>query len=152
MHPEPAPRGPLLLDTDAFAGWGSTDASAARFEIPVFGHPPLRAPYERLAGTHPELGAAVGSERRGRRVRERRAADDAALLLGEETQRLIRRRHGRRPRRVPSRPRSDPVSRSGGRRRSAVSQAPLDAMQPPAAHREDHARAVRPPTSARRRC
>jgi len=92
MHPEPAPRGPLLLDPDAFAGWGSIGRLGGNdFEIPVFGkHPPLRALYERLAGTHPYWvrlcgsGSAVAAVYANERLR-----DDAAMLLGEKHQRLI---------------------------------------------------------------
>src|SRR5213078_4709980 len=63
MHAEPAPRGPLVLDADAFAGWGSIGRLGGNdFEIPVFGrHPPLRALYERLAGTHPYWVRLCGS-------------------------------------------------------------------------------------------
>src|SRR5207247_419076 len=63
MHPEPAPRGPLLLDADAFTGWGSLGRLGGNdFELPVFGkHPPLRALYERLAGTHPYWVRLCGS-------------------------------------------------------------------------------------------
>src|SRR5207244_1748429 len=58
MHPEPHPRGPVVLDVDAFASWGSIGRLGGNdFEIPVFGkHPPLRALFERLAGTHPSWG------------------------------------------------------------------------------------------------
>src|SRR5258707_8010276 len=63
MHPEPAPRGPLLLDADAFTGWGSIGRLGGNdFEITVYGkHPPLRALYERLAGTHPYWERLCGS-------------------------------------------------------------------------------------------
>jgi len=92
MHPDPAPRGPLLLDPDAFAGWGSIGRLGGNdFEIPVFGkHPALRALYERLAGTHPYWvrlcgsGSAVAAVYANERLR-----DDAAMLLGEKHQRLI---------------------------------------------------------------
>jgi len=93
MHPEPAPRGPLLLDADAFIGWGSVGRLGGNdFEIPVFGkHPPLRALYERLAGTHPNWvrlcgsGSAVAAVYANARLR-----DDAAMVLGEKHQRLIK--------------------------------------------------------------
>jgi len=93
MHPEPAPRGPLLLDADAFTGWGSVGRLGGNdFEIPVFGkHPPLRALYERLAGTHPNWvrlcgsGSAVAAVYANARLR-----DDAAMVLGEKHQRLIK--------------------------------------------------------------
>ncbi len=93
MHAEPAPRGPLVLDADAFAGWGSIGRLGGNdFEIPVFGrHPPLRALYERLAGTHPYWvrlcgsGSAVAAVYANERLR-----DDAAMMLGERQQRLVR--------------------------------------------------------------
>ena len=93
MHPEPAPRGPLLLDADAFTGWGSVGRLGGNdFEIPVFGkHPPLRALYERLAGTHPYWvrlcgsGSAVAAVYANARLR-----DDAAMVLGEKHQQLIK--------------------------------------------------------------
>ena len=93
MHPEPAPRGPLLLDADAFTGWGSIGRLGGNdFEIPVFGkHPPLRGLYERLAGTHPYWvrlcgsGSAVAAVYANDGLR-----DDAAMLLGEQHQRLIK--------------------------------------------------------------
>ena len=92
MHAEPAPRGPLVLDADAFAGWGSIGRLGGNdFEIPVFGkHPPLRALYERLAGTHPYWvrlcgsGSAVAAVYASERLR-----DDASMQLGEKQQRLI---------------------------------------------------------------
>src|SRR5256714_10902011 len=92
MHPEPAPRGPLLLDADAFTGWGSVGRLGGNdFEIPVFGkHPPLRALYERLAGTHPYWvrlcgsGSAVAAGYASERLR-----DDASMQLGEEQPRVI---------------------------------------------------------------
>jgi 4-diphosphocytidyl-2-C-methyl-D-erythritol kinase len=93
MQPEPAPRGPLVLDADAFSGWGSIGRLGGNdFEIPVFGkHPPLRALYERLAGTHPYWvrlcgsGSAVAAVYANEGLR-----DDAAMMLGEKHQRLIR--------------------------------------------------------------
>jgi 4-diphosphocytidyl-2-C-methyl-D-erythritol kinase len=93
MHPEPAPRGPLLLDAEAFSGWGSIGRLGGNdFEIPVFAkHPPLRALYERLAGTHPNWvrlcgsGSAVAAVYANAGLR-----DDAAMLLGEKHQQLIK--------------------------------------------------------------
>jgi 4-diphosphocytidyl-2-C-methyl-D-erythritol kinase len=93
MHAEPAPRGPLVLDADAFAGWGSIGRLGGNdFEIPVFGrHPPVRALYERLAGTHPYWvrlcgsGSAVAAVYANERLR-----DDAAMMLGERQQQLVR--------------------------------------------------------------
>jgi len=93
MHREPAARGPLLLDADAFTGWGSIGRLGGNdFEIPVFGkHPPLRALYERLAATHPHWvrlcgsGSAVAAVYANEGLR-----DDAATVLGEKHQRLIK--------------------------------------------------------------
>ena len=93
MHPQHAPRGPLLLDPDAFTGWGSIGRLGGNdFEIPVFGkHPPLRALYERLAGTHPYWVRLCGS---GSAVAAVYATpvlrDEAAMVLGERHQRLIK--------------------------------------------------------------
>ena len=92
-HPEPAPRGPVVLDADAFAGWGGIGRLGGNdFEIPVFGkHPSLRALFERLAGTHPYWvrlcgsGSAVAAVYANERLR-----DDAAAMLGEKHQQLIR--------------------------------------------------------------
>jgi 4-diphosphocytidyl-2-C-methyl-D-erythritol kinase len=93
MHPAPTARGPLVLDADAFAAWGSIGRLGGNdFEIPVFGkHPPLRELYERLAGTHPYWvrlcgsGSAVAAVYANNELR-----DDAAMLLGEKRQRLIK--------------------------------------------------------------
>jgi len=93
MHPEPAARGPLLLDADAFTGWGSIGRLGGNdFEIPVFGkHPPLRALYERLAGTHPNWVRLCGSGSAVAAVYANAALrDDAAMVLGEKHQRLIK--------------------------------------------------------------
>src|SRR5207247_587708 len=88
-----AARGPLLLAADAFTGWGSLGRLGGNdFELPVFGkHAPLRALYERLAGTHPYWvrlcgsGSAVAAVYANAGLR-----DDAAMLLGEKHQRLIK--------------------------------------------------------------
>jgi len=93
MHPEPAARGPLLLDADAFTGWGGIGRLGGNdFEIPVFGkHPPLRALYERLAGTHPNWVRLCGSGSAVAAVYANAALrDDAAMVLGEKHQRLIK--------------------------------------------------------------
>lgn len=93
MHPEPAPRGPVTFDAEAFAGWGSIGRLGGNdFEPPVFGkHPALRALYEQLAATKPYWvrlsgsGSAVAAVYRSARDR-----DDAAMQIGEKTQRLIK--------------------------------------------------------------
>jgi 4-diphosphocytidyl-2-C-methyl-D-erythritol kinase len=100
MHPEPAARGPVLLDAGALATWGSIGRLGGNdFEIPVFGrHPELRALYERVAATHPlwvrlcGSGGAIAAVYRSERDR-----DDAALTLGERDQRLIKTKTVDRP-------------------------------------------------------
>ncbi len=93
MHLEVPRRGPVVLDAEAFATWGSIGRLGGNdFEIPVFGrHPPLRALFERLAATHPYWirlcgsGSAVAAVYASERLR-----DDAALTVGEKQQQLIR--------------------------------------------------------------
>jgi 4-diphosphocytidyl-2-C-methyl-D-erythritol kinase len=93
VNAEPAARGPVVLETDAFLGWGSIGRLGGNdFEMPVFGRqPPLRALFERLAATHPYWvrlcgsGSAVAAVYANERLR-----DDAADQLGERQQRLIR--------------------------------------------------------------
>lgn len=88
MHPEPAPRGPVLLDAEAFAGWGSVGRLGGNdFELPVFGkHPELRALFERLASTRPlwvrlsGSGSAVAAVYKTARDR-----DDAASVVDRKT-------------------------------------------------------------------
>jgi len=93
MHLEPPPRGPVVLDVDAFASWGSIGRLGGNdFEIPVFGkHPPLRALFERLAGTHPYWVRLCGSGSAVAAVyADDRRCEDARLVLGEKHQRLIK--------------------------------------------------------------
>jgi 4-diphosphocytidyl-2-C-methyl-D-erythritol kinase len=93
LNPEPGARGPVVLDAEALAGWGSIGRLGGNdFEIPVFGkHPALRTLFERLAGTKPfwvrlcGSGSAVAAVYRADRDRE-----DAAMILGEKQHRLIR--------------------------------------------------------------
>lgn len=88
MHPEPALRGPVLLDAEAFAGWGSVGRLGGNdFELPVFGrHPELRALFERLAATRPlwvrlcGSGSAVAAVYKNPRDR-----DDAAAVVDRKT-------------------------------------------------------------------
>jgi len=90
---ETSARGPLTLDAEAFASWGSVGRLGGNdFELPVFGkHPELRALYEKLAGTKPYWvrlsgsGSAVAAVYRNERDR-----DDAAMQIGEKGQQLIR--------------------------------------------------------------
>jgi 4-diphosphocytidyl-2-C-methyl-D-erythritol kinase len=93
LYPEPGARGPVVLDAEALAGWGSIGRLGGNdFEIPVFGkHPALRTLFERMAGTKPfwvrlcGSGSAVAAVYRSERDRE-----DAAMILGEKQHRLIR--------------------------------------------------------------
>ncbi|PYO68373.1 MAG: 4-(cytidine 5'-diphospho)-2-C-methyl-D-erythritol kinase [Gemmatimonadetes bacterium] len=93
LYPEPAARGPVVLDAGAFTGWGSVGRLGGNdFEIPVFGkHPALRTLYEKLAQTHPlwvrlcGSGSAVAAVYASPALR-----DDAALMLGEKHQQLIK--------------------------------------------------------------
>ena len=92
-NPSPAPRGPVVLDAEAFGTWGSIGRLGGNdFEAPVFGrHPELRALYERLAATGPiwvrlcGSGSAVAAA-----YKKERERDDAAQRLGEQHQALIK--------------------------------------------------------------
>lgn len=92
MHPEPAARGPVVLDAEALGTWGSIGRLGGNdFEVPVFSrHPPLRVVFERLAATGPlwvrlcGSGAAVAAVYRS--VRDR---DDAAQSLDPKTAKPI---------------------------------------------------------------
>lgn len=92
-NPAPAPRGPVALDAEALATWGSIGRLGGNdFESPVFGkHPELRALYERLAGTGPVWvrlcgsGCAVAAA-----YKKERERDDAAERLGTRGQALIK--------------------------------------------------------------
>lgn len=93
MNPSPAARGPVALDAESFATWGSIGRLGGNdFEAPVFGkHPELRALYERLAGTGPiwvrlcGSGSAVAAA-----YKKEKERDDAAQRLGEKAQALIK--------------------------------------------------------------
>jgi 4-diphosphocytidyl-2-C-methyl-D-erythritol kinase len=84
MHPEPAARGPVVLDAAALGAWGSIGRLGGNdFEVPVFSrHPALRDVFEQLAATGPlwvrlcGSGAAVAAVYRTARDR-----DDAARTL-----------------------------------------------------------------------
>jgi len=92
LHPELPARGPVVLDADALANWGSIGRLGGNdFEVAVFGkHPPLRTLYERLAATRPlwvrlcGSGSAVAAVYKNERDR-----DDAASQLGARDQRLL---------------------------------------------------------------
>lgn len=91
-NPDPGPRGPVLLDAEAFSGWGSVGRLGGNdFELPVFGkHPELRELFERLAATRPlwvrlsGSGSAVAAVYKSTRDR-----DDAAAAVGRKTVTLI---------------------------------------------------------------
>ncbi|MGH7529336.1 MAG: hypothetical protein ACREMN_03050, partial [Gemmatimonadales bacterium] len=92
MHPAPPARGPVTLDPDAFATWGSIGRLGGNdFEVPVFGrHPALREIYERMAGTGPVWvrlcgsGSAVAAAYKNEKER-----DAAAQQLGTKRHALI---------------------------------------------------------------
>ena len=92
-NPTPVARGPVALDADALATWGSIGRLGGNdFESPVFAkHPELRALYERLAATGPVWVRLCGS---GSAVaaayKKERERDDAAERLGAKAQRLIK--------------------------------------------------------------
>jgi 4-diphosphocytidyl-2-C-methyl-D-erythritol kinase len=91
--PEPAGRGPVVLDAAAFSSWGSVGRLGGNdFEAPVFGqHPSLRALFDKLAQTHPYWvrlcgsGSAVAAVYASAGLR-----DDAAMMLGEKQQKVIK--------------------------------------------------------------
>jgi 4-diphosphocytidyl-2-C-methyl-D-erythritol kinase len=93
MNPAPAARGPVALDAESFATWGSIGRLGGNdFEAPVFAkHPELRALYERLAGTGPiwvrlcGSGSAVAAA-----YKKEKERDDAAQRLGEKAYALIK--------------------------------------------------------------
>lgn len=92
LHPSPPSRGPVVLDPDALATWGSIGRLGGNdFEMPVFGkHPALRALYEQFAGTRPFWVRLCGSGSAVAAIyRDERDRDDAGLALGERRQRLI---------------------------------------------------------------
>jgi 4-diphosphocytidyl-2-C-methyl-D-erythritol kinase len=89
----PAPRGPVTLDGDALATWGSIGRLGGNdFETVVFAkHPELRALYERLAETGPVWVRLCGSGSAVAAVYKKEGErDDAAQRLGGKHQRLIK--------------------------------------------------------------
>jgi 4-diphosphocytidyl-2-C-methyl-D-erythritol kinase len=93
MHPGgDQTRGPVVLDAEALASWGSVGRLGGNdFELPVFGKlPVVRELFERLAATHPYWvrlsgsGGAVAAVYRSSRDR-----DDAAAHLGTKDGQLL---------------------------------------------------------------
>jgi 4-diphosphocytidyl-2-C-methyl-D-erythritol kinase len=88
-HTRDAARGPVVLDADALASWGSVGRLGGNdFEAVVFGkHPAIRALFERLAGTRPLWVRLAGSGGAVAAVyRTERDRDDAADQLGSREQ------------------------------------------------------------------
>jgi 4-diphosphocytidyl-2-C-methyl-D-erythritol kinase len=91
-NPTPVPRGPVVLDAEAFVTWGSIGRLGGNdFESTVFAkHPPLRALYERLAGTGPAWVRLCGSGSAVAAVYKKETErDDAAQRLGTKAQAVI---------------------------------------------------------------
>jgi 4-diphosphocytidyl-2-C-methyl-D-erythritol kinase len=92
QNPSPSARGPVALDAEAFATWGSIGRLGGNdFEQPVFGrHPELRALYERIAGTGPVWVRMTGSGSAIAAVYKKESErDDAVQRLGTKNQRII---------------------------------------------------------------
>jgi 4-diphosphocytidyl-2-C-methyl-D-erythritol kinase len=93
QNPSPTTRGPIMLDAEALATWGSIGRLGGNdFETVVFGkHPQLRALYERVAATGPVWVRLCGSGSAVAAVYKKESErDDAAQRLGEKQQTLIR--------------------------------------------------------------
>lgn len=87
-----APRGPVLLDVDAFGAWGGIARLGGNdFEVPVFGKEPgLRGLFERLCATRPLLARLSGSGAALIGIyRNERDREAAAMELAGGTHRLI---------------------------------------------------------------
>jgi len=92
-NPTPGTRGPVSLDAEALATWGSIGRLGGNdFESLAFAkHPALRALYERLASTGPVWVRLCGSGSAVAAVYKKESErEDAAARLGEKQQRLIR--------------------------------------------------------------
>jgi 4-diphosphocytidyl-2-C-methyl-D-erythritol kinase len=91
-NPTPAARGPVALDAEALATWGSIGRLGGNdFESPVFGKlPALRALYERLAGTGPVWVRLCGSGSAVAAVYKKESErDDAAQRMSPHECRVI---------------------------------------------------------------
>src|SRR5437762_1338484 len=92
QNPTISARGPVILDAEALATWGSIGRLGGNdFEGPVFGkHSELRSLYERLAGTGPIWVRLCGSGSAVAAVYKKEGErDDAMQRLGTRGQRLI---------------------------------------------------------------
>jgi 4-diphosphocytidyl-2-C-methyl-D-erythritol kinase len=92
-NPTPVARGPVALDAEAFATWGSIGRLGGNdFESPVFAkHPELRTLYERLAGTGPVWVRLCGSGSALAAVYKKESErNDAAGRLGDRQQQVFR--------------------------------------------------------------
>ena len=93
QNPTITARGPVVLDAEALATWGSIGRLGGNdFEGPVFAkHPELRSLYERLAGTGPVWVRLCGSGSAVAAVYKKEGErDDAVQRLGVKQQRLIK--------------------------------------------------------------
>src|SRR2546426_6072515 len=93
QNPTISTRGPVALDADALATWGSIGRLGGNdFEAPLFAkHPELRALYERVAGTGPVWVRLCGSGSAVAAVYKKgRGREDAGHRLGEKQERLIK--------------------------------------------------------------
>jgi len=91
-NPTPAARGPVVLDAETLATWGSIGRLGGNdFESPLFAkHPELRALYERLAGTGPVWVRLCGSGSAVAAVyKKERERDDAAQRVSPKEARVI---------------------------------------------------------------
>ena len=91
-NPTSVARGPVILDSEALATWGSIGRLGGNdFESPVFAkHPELRALYERLAGTGPVWVRLCGSGSAVAAVyKKERDRDDAAQRVSPKDSRVI---------------------------------------------------------------
>ena len=92
QNPSPSARGPVALDPEAFATWGSIGRLGGNdFEQPVFAHhPELRSLYERVAATGPVWVRMSGSGSAIAAVYKKESERDEAMQrLGSNTQQLI---------------------------------------------------------------
>jgi 4-diphosphocytidyl-2-C-methyl-D-erythritol kinase len=92
QNPAPTSRGPIILDAEALATWGSIGRLGGNdFESVVFGkHPQLRTLYERVAETGPVWVRLCGSGSAVAAVYKKEGErDDAMQRLGSKQQQLL---------------------------------------------------------------